>query len=238
MKLIANEAAARIGKTLVISDVHLGIEHSLKEKGVMLPEQHNAVAKEINSQLSKNKCTDLIVLGDLKQDYYGMGSRELAVLREFLSTLKAGKVLVLKGNHDSDLHFLKNEKLELVESNGMVFQKGKEKYGLFHGHSLPSKEVLECSTLLVGHSHPCVEFINRLGGRWREKCWLLAEKEGKKLIVFPAFGKLVGSFPVNSEKYPSIMGPVGKLFDLEEAEVVMLNGLRVGKVKNLRKMAS
>ncbi|NUN11831.1 metallophosphoesterase [Candidatus Micrarchaeota archaeon] len=234
MKFVVNEPAALIGRTLIISDVHLGLELELERKGFFIKDYWKAEVLRLNSLLKKTKATKLIVLGDFKHDYYGLKYRETRLLDSFLKHLDCKDVIIVKGNHDSSLESLQG--ITLIEPQGLVLKQGGKTFGLFHGHALPSKEVLACDYLLLGNTHPTVEIKEGKDFVFYQKCWLVStmKKTKNKVIVFPAFSELVGGSPVNKEK------PLGPLFnqglvELKKAEVFLLSGLKLGLLKDLSK---
>ena len=51
------------------------------------------------------------------------------------------------------------------------------------------------------------------------------------IIVMPAFNPLCGGIAVNRE---GVMGPMGKILDVSQAEVYLLDGSLLGKVKDVQ----
>ncbi len=243
MKFVVNAPAAVVGAALVVSDVHLGIEYELQQKGVRLFPQPKKEAKKFNDLLRKTHATELVVLGDLKHDCRGFEEREKKMMAEFLAHLNAEKTVVCKGNHDSQLEEISG--IQVVGPQGFVLRSGKVSYGLHHGHAWPGRELLKADFLLMGNNHPTIEFVDASGHRTQEKAWVKGEiKQSKKFgttkqkaIVFPAFSQLSGGTAFNRHACNEMLGPLFKnnLFDLEHAEAFLLNGVRLGRIKDLRK---
>lgn len=268
MKFVSNEPAAIIGKALIVADLHLGIEFELYRKGVHLELQWPKAAKQLQELMKQGKCNELIIIGDAKHDIYGLEEREKQMMRSFFRSLldsTAKKIIVCKGNHDGQLQELAAEGLiTLVGPEGFVLCQGsgrnKTKYGLFHGHAWPSKEVAEADVLLMGHNHPLIELTEKLGFRWSEPAWIIGysrptadpntketKKEARKAdkrkitktIVFPAFNPLSGGIAFNTHPCKELLGPLfeNELFELENAEARLLSGVSLGKIGFLRKFA-
>jgi metallophosphoesterase superfamily enzyme len=84
---------------------------------------------------------------------------------------------------------------------------------------------------------------DRLGYKKFEPCWLKGTSIRDKLIekypnsnnvsilITPAFNPLCGGIAVNRE---GVVGPVGKIMDVEKAEVYLMDGSSLGKVENIR----
>lgn len=213
MKFLPGSPAAVVDGFLVVAEVHLGIEYSMQEKGARVFPQPKKTAGEINLLLKKGGVKKIIFLGDLKHGVRGFEEREKRILREFVSELDAEKTILVKGNHDAGIESL--EGLEIASPEGIVVREGRKKFGLAHGHAWPSKEVFAADSLLLGHTHPVVEFVDANGSRLVEKAWLVGEtkfcdakaraaaaergvSEGTRVIVFPAFSKWASGIPVNS----------------------------------------
>jgi len=50
-------------------------------------------------------------------------------------------------------------------------------------------------------------------------------------LVMPAFNPLCGGIAVNKE---GIMGPIGKIMDIKNAQVYLLDGSSLGRVKDIQ----
>jgi metallophosphoesterase superfamily enzyme len=74
---------------------------------------------------------------------------------------------------------------------------------------------------------------DRLGYKSFEQCWLRGNflHVKRRFIVMPAFNPLCGGIAANKEP---IIGPFGKIVDLENAEVYLLNGTALGRIKDLK----
>jgi len=221
VKLLPGVPAAVVGDALALAEMHLGIEFSFHEKGARVFPDAKKSALEVNKLLKLSGTRRIIFLGDLKQDVRSFAHREKKLLEEFLSLLKVDEKILVKGNHDSSVEEISG--LQVSSPEGIVVQdweNGVEsKVGLAHGHAWPSKEVLACPTVCLGHTHPLIEFADAIGSRRVEKIWLagktkfLGKKareigrahgvlEGTKIVVFPAFSKWVGGIPVNA-RFPA-----------------------------------
>jgi putative SbcD/Mre11-related phosphoesterase len=245
MRFIANVPAAVIGNALVVSDVHLGIEYELQRKGLRLYPRPKKVADGLNRLLRQFKCRQLIVLGDLKHDCLGFDERERKMMHEFLAALAVDAVTVCKGNHDSGLDGMPG--ITLVPAEGFVFTAAGKTYGMHHGHAWPAKALLAADVLLMGNNHPTILFEDALGHKEFKKAWIegrikASKKFGtrkQKAIVFPCYSQLSGGIAFNAEKPENLLGPLFKnrLFDVENATAVLLDGVRLGQILGLRKKA-
>ncbi|MFH0835036.1 MAG: metallophosphoesterase [Candidatus Micrarchaeota archaeon] len=235
LKIAFGEAAAALGKTLLVADLHLGIELELRAKGISARQQWQPCAKRINALLKKMRCNSLVILGDAKHDVYGCDIEERTMFRHFLDALATKDVRIIKGNHDSHLEGT----APIIPATGMLFDDAGVSYGLFHGHAWPSKGVLQSDILLMAHQHPMYEFKDRAGS-WSEKCWISAETKadkkqgviaGRRVVIFPAFGLLSGGIRLNSERG---IGPFFENRLLRKMTAFSLEGAPLGALPSQR----
>lgn len=246
MKFLSGAPAAVIGKTLVIADTHLGMEFELRRKGIMVGIQWKKAAAEVNALLKQAKARRLIIIGDAKHDVYGFEAREKLMMEDFFTALDTQDVTVVKGNHDSGIEQL--AQIRVIGPAGFVEKAGGKKYGFVHGHARPAPELFEADVLLTAHSHPVIEFRDPLGFRWAEPAWIMAEtranknlgsRADQKAVIFPAFSKMSGGLAMNALRESGYLGPLLRngAIALDDAEAVLVNGVRLGKIKRLKKMA-
>ncbi|MEM4255164.1 MAG: metallophosphoesterase family protein [Candidatus Norongarragalinales archaeon] len=240
MKFVVGEAAAVVGKNLVVSDAHVGIELELQAKGIEVS-NYEREAQRLNKLLKQTKCTRIVVLGDFKHDFYGFKNREFWVLKKFLRLLHCKDILVVKGNHDSELENFGDVKV--VDAKGLLLEAEGKKYGLFHGHAFPSREITEnADVFLFGNLHPLVEISEGERFSYTAPVWVVGKtkanakhglKAGRKWVLFPAFGSLVGGVAVNKTRD---LGPFLKKenAELQNAQVFTIDGRKLGTLENLR----
>lgn len=238
MKFLTGKPACVVGKKLILAELHFGIELSLQQRGVNITLEAKKYSDALNKLKRGSKTTELVVIGDFKHTVTGFDQRERNAFNEFIHGLEFEKITVVKGNHDSRLeemakpfpHFF------VEPATGTTFVHRAVSYGLFHGHATASEDVMKADVLMTGHNHAGVQIGN---GEFRKTipAWIIAlYKKKQKLIVFPSFNPLSGSVPFNVLKQRELHGPVFKTgeLNLEEAEVVLLSGQRIGKLKHLR----
>jgi putative SbcD/Mre11-related phosphoesterase len=234
-------------KILVIADLHIGIEHELYEKGIIIPPQAEKFQKIIEKLIAITKAKSLIVLGDIKHEVPGLSFREeREIPKLFKSLTKKVKIICCKGNHDTYLEKILPREVKIFSSKG--FKIGE--YGFFHGHAWPSKKLMQCNYLLMGHVHPVVQLEDKFGYSIIEQVWVRGEifkdkikkkygikKTGRlELIIFPAFNRLLGGTFVNVKSASSeLLGPLlrNDFVDMENAELYFLNGINLGKISSL-----
>jgi len=66
-----------VGKTLVVSDLHIGIEHSFRKSGIKIPSGTENMKKSILEMIDETGAEKLVILGDLKHKVPGITMQEL-----------------------------------------------------------------------------------------------------------------------------------------------------------------
>jgi putative SbcD/Mre11-related phosphoesterase len=227
-------------KLLIIADLHIGIESELRQNGLQVPSQTKIMEGRLISMITKNQVNTIILLGDIKHTIPLSTHQERIDVKNFLNTLQSYcMVHILPGNHDGNIDRLLTPNIQLHPSDGFVF----EGIGFTHGHRTPSNEILQCDQVIIGHSHPTVMLTDRLGYRTFEQCWLrgpplfevLKEKyphsPTSQILLMPAFNPLCGGTAVNQD---ALLGPFRSLIDVDNAELYLLDGSLLGKVKDLK----
>lgn len=232
-------------KILVISDLHLGIENTLFKSGIVIHPQAEKFQNILDSLIDQSKAKTLVVLGDLKYEVPGISLREEREIPKFLNYLSEKvKIVLCKGNHDTELKGLTPEGMKIYSSRG--FKVGE--YGFFHGHAWPSKDLMKCDYLFMGHLQPAVEFIDKLGYRSIQQIWLkgklnqeLIKKKYKinktgdlNIVITPSFNTLAGSLIVNKKIREELSGPLftSKVLDMSKMTTYLLDGTCLGKVQS------
>ena len=226
LKFVYNEPVAGLADALVIGDVHLGIEYELQRKGYNLALQYRKVAEKINALLKQTKATTIIFLGDLKHDVYGMKGQEERMLNAFFRLLKAKRIIVCKGNHDSHIEDCKG--IEVAAPEGLLYEDTETL--LLHGHALPDATLLKAAkTICFGHEHALAQIEDGKHAS-SQKIWIVGVQNKKKFIIFPHFGDLVGGREFDAGK------PLNRFLTkaaLKKADAYLLSGLKLGKLGKL-----
>lgn len=249
LKVVPMEAALifREGddSTLLVSDLHLGLEKEMAAKGFRLPPYSVRIVERINTLAERYKANRLIVLGDVKHSIGKVEDIDWSVVPWFFDTLLDvfSSVEVIPGNHDALIKNLLPSRVKLHPSDGVVIG-SKEKVGVTHGHSWPTAEVISCGRMVMGHADFRYEMRDRFGAKSKEAVWLFAEynigellekadrersAEGDgELVVMPPFNNLVGGQAINARNGFKF-GPVlsSGCVDVKGADIFLLDGTRV-----------
>ena len=229
--------ALRMGRNLVIGDLHIGVEAHLGAKGVHLTSHTSDM---LNTVLECGRgISNIIMIGDIKDSVPGSTRQEYREIPRFCESLLEhfDEVSIVRGNHDTPIEEFVPGAVRILPATGAVV----EDVGLVHGHTWPSEHVMECRTLVMGHEHPTVLFRDGIGTHMSEPCWMRGtfrepfekcryRKLPESYVVVPAFNRLLGGSPINEVKTP-MLGPVlnSDLLDLNEARVYLLDGICLGR---------
>ncbi len=249
IKLLTDYPAAFVTdrRILVISDLHLGLEHQLYTQGIVIPPQAEKFQKTIEHLTDLTKARILVITGDLKYKVPGISLRELREIPKFLENLSEKiKIVLVKGNHDDFIETIVPSDVKVYSSRGVKIGK----YGFFHGHAWPSEKLIQCDYLFIGHLQAAVEFRDKLGYATREQVWLRGKlnqeqikekykisKTGKlNIIIIPSFNRLSGSLAVNKVLDEELLGPLftNKALDIDRTVAHLLDGTHLGLLKNIR----
>lgn len=245
MKFLLNKPIALVNRSLVISDLHIGIEQELRKSGIFIQPQIDKLLGLIEEAVEETRAKRLIILGDLKHEVPGLSLRELREVPRFLARLAEKiEVIITKGNHDANLERMPLPDVKIYGSGG--FKLGK--YGFFHGHGWPAKELIGCDYLFMGHLQPAIEFRDSMGYRLIEQVWVrtrvnrkvilkrYGDRVGKLILtVVPSFNKLAGSFSLNSER--KLLGPLlnSKAIEKRKFKIYLMDGTYLGTLERIAK---
>ena len=239
---IPNEPALLIKKTktIVIADLHIGIENELETRGVHIPSQTPPLLDHLLSLIKTHHPKEIVLLGDIKHNIPSMTIQERIDVKRFFEKIKSyAEIHVVPGNHDGNIRYLLPSSVNLHPSEGFIYND----IGFIHGHRWPDETLLKNRLLVIGHTHPTIMLTDRLGYKTFEPCWLRGtlsvekmherypDAKTKEIIVMPAFNPLCGGNAVNTQ---ALVGPMGKIIDVPNALVYLLDGTCLGKVKDVR----
>ena len=257
---ILNEPALTVTNNetaLVIADIHLGIEWDLYRSGINLPSRIKARLDRVMGYLQTCSPDRIVLLGDVKHNVPQISWQEKDEIPHFLETLaENAHVDILPGNHDGGIEslFTGQKDIRVHSARGAVI----DGVGYFHGHTWPAPELLAVSHVITAHNHPTVRFTDTFGYSIVEPAWIRTKFNVEVLkghfgsldfenrrdwadpevFIMPAFNELCGGVPFNESTQEDLLGPVFSSggIELENAEVYLLDGTRLGLIKNIRKL--
>ena len=220
-------------KTLVISDLQIGMEEMYNKQGVMIPHTNFfEVKKKLKEIIEKTKPLRIIINGDLKHEFGIISDQEWRETLKILDLVAENnrEVILVKGNHDTILGPIALRKeIKITES----FVLENEKILFVHGHKEPTTEQLKGIELIViGHEHPAVTITD---GTKREtyKCFLKGKYKKKELIVLPSFNFVTTGSDITKERTLSPMIKNVKEFEVYAVEKDVFYMGKVGKIESI-----
>ena len=221
--ILTPEKAVIINKTAIISDLHLGIENVLLEKGIHIPRmQIDEIINDVKKIVEKYSISRLIIAGDLKHEFSRNLPYEWDDVKRFLNEINV-EIEIVRGNHDNYLGvILSKYNIPLVDEVTV------KNWTIVHGH-----QNCESKRIIMGHEHPVVK-IRVEGGTYSFPCFLKIKSRNKTIVVLPAFSPLLsGSSILNLE---SFLSPLLSGTNSDDVEVYGIadDVYHLGKVINLR----
>lgn len=228
MKFVPNKPALLLDETLVVADLHNGIEFEMLKRGANIPSQTNKKLDRLIEIIRETKPKKLIILGDLKHNIPQTSYQERVEVPHFLNELLklVDEIIITKGNHDGNLEMMVPSGVEVVDE---YFENN---IGFFHGHKIPSEELLKQDMIVCAHTHPSIMLKDIK--RNIQQAWIETTVKGSetKVLVVPAFDDSARGSAVNNTE------PIGpflkRMIDLDHAEVYLLDGSYLGTVEELR----
>lgn len=201
--------------TIVLADLHLGIEGVLAEEGVYLPRRVSKLTLElVINALEDIKPKRVILLGDVKHSFSLLRVSEWIELKELFRYLTDNKydVEVIRGNHDNYLGVL-------LSKFNIPFHRDPYKlkpYSFIHGHRDHSFQQLDYITVM-GNEHPSVMLRDETGITHKFKAFLFGQIDyNKYLMILPPVCELAPGSTINLVGKNEFLSPILKKVNIEE----------------------
>ncbi len=221
-------------KNLVISDLHIGFEHkfSSNKNTVRKNSSINEIISNVTKIIKKENPDILILLGDVKSSIQSITNSEWKDVPYFFEEIKNSlEVILIPGNHDSNIDKLIPSDVTVISSKGMII----DDVLLTHGHTMPSKNYSSVNNIIMGHIHPVYFDKNSLLNG--ERIWISIKTDKSKIFpstrgelnitIVPSFNPY---FYATEKKYykKSISPIVEKIKDSTMAKILTLDGTIIG----------
>ncbi|MBA2862171.1 metallophosphoesterase [Methanococcus maripaludis] len=193
-------------KTLIIADVHVGMEEFIRRTGVLFPlNEKKELLKRIKNLIIEFKPEKLVFLGDFLHHFQKVPYKVYETVRELNSLLKNHEIIVIRGNHDIMLEYILKENtnfkiLDYLFEDKILMVHGDKKFDVDFKFNL----------LIMGHEHPVLE-INKQ----RFPSYLEIVQNDFEILVAPAFSNIASGVKIN-ELESNFMSPYLKKVKKEE----------------------
>jgi putative SbcD/Mre11-related phosphoesterase len=237
--------------SMVIADIHLGIEYDLYYSGINIPSQIAGRMARVKAYIDEIHPDRIILLGDIKHNVPRTSYQESDEVPMFLNELaKHAIVDIIPGNHDGGIEALipKNPDINLHPARGVII----DGVAYFHGHTWPDASLLAVKHWVVSHNHPTIKLTDIVGHTITRQAWIRAKLDEKavatnykpeeftwsdpELIIVPSFNELCGGIAFNESWHDNLLGPLftSHAVQLEESQVYLLDGTYMGNIDHLR----
>jgi putative SbcD/Mre11-related phosphoesterase len=224
-------------KSLVVADLHLGYEGVMAKRGMLLPKiNYRKITDMLEEALAKTMATNIIVDGDIKNEFSTVDQEEFNELFDFINFAreKKAKLILIKGNHDNFVERYREPFKLTVASQELKIND----YFFFHGEELPTG-FRKSKMLFMGHEHPALGVLNAAGLKEKVKCFLLGRYNGVPLLVLPAMNYFAAGTDVNMHPKSHLLSPVFKKADIDKMKAIAVgygSTIDFGTVGKLRRI--
>lgn len=221
-------------KSIIATDMHIGFEAGLASNEIFIG-QNSSIKEtiaEISEAIDSEKPDSLILLGDIKSSIKNISRNEWDEIPMFFEEImKKCHVVLIPGNHDSNISRLVPEGVSMISPTGMV----QDNILLTHGHTMPSENFSHIDKIIMGHVHPVFfEEESVLNGQrvWislkTEKENIFPNKSGEiEITIVPSFNKYF--YATQKRKYKKSISPIiEKIKNISSARIVTLDGTIIG----------
>lgn len=165
-------------QTILVSDLHLGVEAALRSAGVLMPDFSAGPLRAGWQALLARKPKRVVIAGDFFHDT--RPSADTLALAHELLTQAPCPVTVLPGNHDPGVRTLRR----LLPNVEVAATTACTDWWVGHGHDVPDPPPAK---MIVGHQHPAVVFARRVE-TVKMICFATCTPPGgPQMIILPAF---------------------------------------------------
>jgi len=219
---------------LIATDLHIGFESNMASNQIFVGKNTsvNESIEQLLSLIDSENADDLILLGDVKSSIKTISKSEWNEVPLFLKKLQEkANVILIPGNHDSNIQRLAPDGVTLISSVGLVIENAL----LTHGHTMPTENFSHVDKIIMGHVHPVFfEEDSVLNG---QRVWVSLRAEKEKLFpsasgqieitIVPSFNKYF--YATKKKTYKKSISPIlERIKDFTSAKIATLDGTIIG----------
>ena len=229
-------------KYLVVTDLHIGFENSMMSNQIFIGKNStiNESIQELSQIIDSEKPDSVILLGDIKSSIKNISRNEWDEVPLFFKKIREKcDIILIPGNHDSNIQKLVPNNISMISSTGMV----EENILLTHGHTMPSENFSHVDKIIMGHVHPVFfQEGSILNGQrvWvsikTEKENIFPNKTGEiEITIIPSFNKYF--YATHRKQYKKSISPIiNKIKEISKARIITLNGTIIGNESNIKQV--
>lgn len=229
-------------KYLVVTDLHIGFENSMMSNQIFIGKNStiNESIQELSQIIDSEKPDSVILLGDIKSSIKNISRNEWDEVPLFFKKIREKcDIILIPGNHDSNIQKLVPNNISMISSTGMV----EENILLTHGHTMPSENFSHVDKIIMGHVHPVFfQEGSILNGQrvWvsikTEKENIFPNKTGEiEITIIPSFNKYF--YATHRKQYKKSISPIiNKIKEISKARIITLDGTIIGNESNIKQV--
>ncbi len=219
---------------LIATDMHIGFESNMASNQIFIGKNTsiNESIEQLLSLVDSESADDLVLLGDVKSSIKTISRNEWNEVPLFLKKLQEKTdVILIPGNHDSNIQRLAPEGVTMISSVGLVVENAL----LTHGHTMPTENFSHVDKIIMGHVHPVFfEEDSVLNG---QRVWVSLRAEKEKLFpsasgqieitIVPSFNRYF--YATKKKTYKRSISPIlERIKDFSSAKIATLDGTIIG----------
>lgn len=221
-------------KSLIVTDLHIGFEANFVSNDIFVGKNTsiNETITELSEIIEKEKPDSLILLGDVKSSIKSISKNEWNEVPLFFNKIKEKvDVVLVPGNHDSNIQKLVPDGITLISSSGLVI----ENVLLTHGHTMPSENFSHVEKIIMGHIHPV--FFQEDSVLNGQRIWISIKTEKNRVFpsssgeleitIIPSFNKYF--YATHKKQYKKSISPIiERVKENSLAKIITLDGAVIG----------
>jgi metallophosphoesterase superfamily enzyme len=229
-------------KYLVVTDIHIGFESSMASNEIFIGKNStiNESIQELSETIDLENPDSVVLLGDIKSSIKNITRNEWDEVPLFFKKIREKcDVILIPGNHDSNIQRLVPDNIEMISSTGMV----EENILLTHGHTMPSENFSHIDKIIMGHIHPVFFQEDSIMNGQRvwisiktEKENIFPNKSGEiEITIVPSFNKYF--YATHRKQYKKSISPIiSKIKEISKAKIITLDGTIIGNESNIKQV--
>jgi putative SbcD/Mre11-related phosphoesterase len=199
--------------TLLVSDLHIGLEDMHERKGVHIPTSIlPKIVKSVVTPAKELGCSKVIILGDVKHEFGEPREEDWFGVKKLVRQLREinCQTEVVRGNHDNYIVLI------LKELNIPLHEPALDlgKFLLTHGHLEFYRP--ENKHIIMGHEHPAVSIRDDLGVKHAFKAFLNGRLLGSQITILPSTSPLTIGMAMNEIPSGELLSPILRNSNLGE----------------------
>lgn len=205
-------------KTLIMSDLHIGLEEVMHKEGFLIPKiNFSELNKRVETALKKLKPKKIILNGDIKHEFGSINREEWKNISNFLDVIKKyANVIIIEGNHDKIFRPIALKKG--IETCTYYLSEDKKIF-VCHGDNIIKNNDFEKSKFIViGHVHPAITLRDGFRNE-KFKCFLYGTWNDKKIIFMPSLNFVNEGSDISRDK---LIGPFIKKINIKKCELIVI----------------